>query len=235
MPYSFPPKITLLLAALAVPILASADTVTLDGQKFKDVHVTSGASMIYIRFPETGIMVSVPKANLPQKDIKLSKSRAERQQLSSQWQSARAKAPIELQRTMTLAEFKKKLEDDAKKDSEPVEPARPVIAERTNHDGVLKVTDNRGSKQLTNRPNRLASRSGRPKMFVNSDGTRIVTNDPGHFRGKEEYVEIDLNYEPIQIPKAFQGRKREVYLPTESFDGIVAYYAQHYKLDPSLI
>ena len=235
MMYSLSPKPILTLALALVPFSVSADSIVLDGQKFKNVHVTSGASMVYVRFPEDGVMVSVPKAELTSKDIVLSKDQGERQRLSTQWNTARAKAPADLQRTLTLPEFWKKREEDAKKPAVPDEPAHPVSIQATSISGVHEVTDNRGTKQLTNRPNRLAKRSDRPKMFVNSEGTRIVTNDPGRFRGNEEYVEVDLHYEPIKIPDAFKGTKRDVYLPTESFDGMVAYYAQYYKLDPSLV
>lgn len=235
MTYLSSPKIILSLAVALMPVCACADTVVIDGKKHKDVHVTSVASMVYVRFPDNGLMVAIPRADLPEKNIILSKNRAEREQLSAKWHSSRTKAPKELQRTFTLAEFRKKLEDDANKPPAPDLPAHPVAIEATSQPGVHQVTDNRGAKQLTNRPNRMANRAERPKMFVNSEGTRIVTNAPSRFRGNSEYVEVDLHYEPIEIPEEFKGRKREIYLPTDSFDGIVKYYAQYYKLDPSLV
>lgn len=226
--------IPIAVALAFAPFLACADSIMLGGEKHDHVHVTSGASMVYIRFPDNGLMVSVPKATLPSSNIKLSKDPQERQRLSARWRAARIEAPDELQRTLTLAEFQQ-LQSAEASESKTELPARPVRITSTDKPGVHEVEDTRGAKQLTNVARRQATGTARHKMFLDSEGTRIVTNNPRRFRNSDEYVEVDLNYEIIEVPEEFKGVKREHYVATDSFEGIVAHYARRHKLEPSLI
>ncbi|MFP6581380.1 MAG: lytic transglycosylase domain-containing protein [Candidatus Hydrogenedentota bacterium] len=176
-------------------------------------------------------MVRVPKILVPEDAITYTTDRARRREMSDEWQRKRKTISGGQRRTLTYIEYRKEISSPA----DDATPRRPVRIEPTDRQGIHTVTDTAGSKQLTNVPERLARNSGRAKMFVNRDGVRMITNAPERFRGDDEYIEVELNYEPIVVPERFKGRKRKTYESTDSFDSIVEYYADYYKLDAALV
>lgn len=219
------------VAAFAYETSASADSVVIEGRWIDNVYVSAGNTTYYLRFPDDGSMVSVPKVLIKESDITYTSDRVARKALSDEWQRKRKSVSANKRRTLTYIEYRKELNDPTM----GAAPARPESIEPTKRSGIHTVTDTAGSKQLTNVPERLAQNRGRAKMFVNSEGTRYVTNAPEHFRGDDEYVEVRLNYEPIVVPARFKGTKKKSYAAVGSLDGIIEYYADYYKLDPALV
>jgi hypothetical protein len=82
-------------------------------------------------------------------------------------------------------------------------------------------------------------RSGR-KIFVDRDGIDVLTNRPGKFQNDPEYVEVILQFDPIEIPEKFRAR-RHTRTPAAaeavagSYDEVVRYYAEQNGLEPNLI
>jgi hypothetical protein len=161
---------------------------------------------------------------LRESDISYTPSRAKRKALSDQWQARRSDLAPGDRQNLTYADFKKKLNEPA-----------PVAVEAESLPTAIVEEKTKSTLHATNRPKKLGRRSSRPKTFMNSSGTRIVTNAPGRFQGDSDYVEVQIDYERIEIPEQFKGRKLKRYQPTESFDSIVEYYADYYKLDSSLV
>ncbi|MFP6598271.1 MAG: lytic transglycosylase domain-containing protein, partial [Candidatus Hydrogenedentota bacterium] len=90
-------------------------------------------------------------------------------------------------------------------------------------------------RPLTNKPENYSRSKGNRRVFIDSKGTQIATNTPSRFQNNEEYVEIQLDYEQIQIPQKFKSRTTVQATDIETFDDIISYYANDYSLDKSLI
>src|SRR5687768_16191024 len=65
---------------------AYADSITINGQRHTNVHVSEGGSMYYARLPETGEIVSVRKS--PEAQVALDAPK-KREALLAQWKAAR--------------------------------------------------------------------------------------------------------------------------------------------------
>lgn len=215
------PKHPYTIALLLILALntAHADTVTLDGKRHTNVYVTPGTAFYYIRFAKDGVQISVPKEDLSERDIRISKNPEERKEISESWKTKRDAFPLNERNTMTYREWQK-----ANRAPDITTPKAVIPPVQT---PVIK---------LSNTSKNQSRSSGKAKIFMDSQGTRMLTNAPGQFQNNEEYVEIQLDYEPIDIPQKFKGRSTTKTPDSlETYDDIIAYYADYYSLDKSLI
>jgi soluble lytic murein transglycosylase-like protein len=73
------------------------------------------------------------------------------------------------------------------------------------------------------------------KVFLGTDGVATLTNRPEKFRGRAEYVEILMQYDPIVVPNRLKRYKStKVYAPDDVKE-IVREYAKKYSLDENLV
>lgn len=84
--------IAILLAILSAR--ASADTITIRGQRHENVLVRESPTMYYVQDPATGSVLNVPKSDVAEGAFQPSSDPAERAKLSGSWKSAREKAGL---------------------------------------------------------------------------------------------------------------------------------------------
>lgn len=211
-----------------------ADSIVVDGQRYDNVYIGSGSSMYYIQDPRTGSMTNVRKSKVRPEDVEFTKDRIERRKLWHSWKTKREAMDSSVARTISLDDWRATLRDGI---PETNRPQAAIVDSRTvSKNGILGKTNGAGIMQLTNTPDKLAKRGDGRKMFVNSQGTGIITNRPDMFRGNSEYIEVVLHYETIEIPEKFQAKGGRRHIPdVETFDDIVGYYAGRYKLEKSLV
>ena len=197
-----------------------ADIVTLDGVRYKNVYVTGGSELYYIRFADTGIQVSIPKNELDKKAIRMSKDAAERKRISDDWSKKRISFSIEERKTVTFREWQ--ASKNTPKVSAPTPPARPDPSQPR-------------VKPTSNTSRQYARSSGTHKKFVDSEGRQLLTNTPGRFANNQDYVEVKIGFEKIDIPTRFKSRPVIPSNKIETFDDIITYYAGFYGLDKALV
>jgi hypothetical protein len=208
--------ITILTIALLHPH-THADIVTLDGVRYKNVYVTGGSELYYIRFADTGIQVSIPRDELDKKAIRMSKDAAERKRISDDWSKKRISFSIEERKTVTFREWQ------ASKNT-------PKIAAPTRPDPAQPRV-----KPISNASRQYARTSGTHKKFVDSEGRQFLTNTPGRFANNLDYEEVKIGFEKIDIPTRLKSRPVISSNNIETFDDIITYYAGLYGLDKALV
>lgn len=209
---------TLCFALVLVAEGARADTITVDGVTHSDVFVRPGGAMYYVHVPADGSLFTVPRKSVKPEDLKLTLDKTERRALLQSWQSKLPSAPPGPEKVDQLDKLRDWNESRLKT-------------------GLSKGD---GPAQVTNRPEILASRRSGRKKFIDGDGIDTLTNRPAKFQNNPEYVEVILQFDPIEIPEKFRVRKHTRTLAaaeavTGSYDEVVRYYAERNNLDPDLI
>ncbi len=217
-----------ILASALAATCASADSIVMDGDTLSGVYIRSSASMYYIQNPRDGSTLNVLKADVPAKAVRISRSRKERAAILAAWKRKNGIAD----KPKTQAVHKR---------AEPIlldPPASIQAAMRDDADAeTLRTTKKSRVTMLTNLPSKVARQKSGRKVFVNSNGTRIMTNDPSRFYGSDEFVEVVLDYETIEIPTQFKSTttNHSAAKPFSNLDDIVTYYARYYNVNAHLI
>lgn len=219
-----------------LPLAVFADSIVVDGKWYRDVYVGSGAQLYYIQDPSDGSMITVPKSEVRPSDIHITEDRAERRKLRDMWKLKRLNRNKTTEPTETDEAWRAKLEDSLPR--REMRQATMELDEPVQKNGIQAKQSDDGVVHFTNvKKNTSSSSLGGRKMFMNRDGVAIMTNKPEEFRGREEYVEVTIHYDPIAVPKQFreaptQGRGA---LGGNTIDDMIAYYADRYRLDASLV
>ena len=72
-------------------------------------------------------------------------------------------------------------------------------------------------------------------LFRDKKGTPVLTNRPEKYRGKKEYIEIAIKYEPISIPSRFKTLTSADQYSASSVSELVKHYCRQYLLDENLV
>ncbi len=220
--------------AVFLTSLAAADSITIDGTRYENVYIGSGASMYYIQNPVDGSMISVPKAMVDDSDITITSDRTARRKLREAWKAQRANRTNGLPLTISYREWR-----DRRKMTLPI-PGSADAANETGETvyrrGIRAVKNRDGVVHITNRPRRSSSPTSGMKVFMDKHGVPIMTNVPEEFRG-EEYVEVVMHFELIDVPKEFRSAPARLRGPSSasSLDEIIEYYAGRYHVDKGLV
>lgn len=222
-----------ILCAL-IPAAALADSIIVDGQLYKDVYVGQGAQMYYIQDPSDGSMITISKSDVHPSDIHITPDRDERRKLRDQWKVRRLNRTTTVEATDSPEGWREEIHSALPK--REVSQATVELDEPVAKNGIRAKQTEDGVVHFTNVKSRASSLSGR-KMFMNRDGVAILTNKPEDFRGRDEYVEVTIHYEPITVPEHFRHAPTRAHgaLGGNSVDDMIAYYAGRYHLDPSLV
>lgn len=212
-----------------------ADSITIDGKRYENVYIGSGASMYYIQNPVDGSMMSVPKAMVSDSDITITADRAARRKLREAWKAQRLKRTEGLPLTISYQEWRDKL--NTTRPSSAPQNAAMTGDEIVSKKGIRAVQNRDGVLQFTNRPRRSRSPTSGRKIFVGKDGVAIVTNRPQKFQGRGEYEEIILDYEFIDVPERFRSAptRSSGLLTASTLDDIIEFYAKRHRLDKNLV
>lgn len=223
------------LFAVLTPFGASGDSIVIDGVRHSNIHISIGSSMYYIQDPHDGSLVSIPKSRVAESDVSFTADPARRKELRDTWKRRRDQREAGVPLTMSYEEWRKRLNRDL--------PA-PEIGRSTvdlispiSRNGIRAEQTGDGVVHFSNKTARGRTPMSGRKLFMGQDGVAIMTNTPGEFIGKSEYIEVVIHYEPIDVPVHFRSarsRSPERPLPT-SFDDIVAYYGRRYAVDRDLI
>lgn len=189
-----------------------ADSIAVKGRTYTDVFIRASSSLYYIQDPATGAIEIVHKDEVNPANVHFSEP-AEREAI--------------------LEAFKKKRESIGN----PLPPVEPVEIEPVVLDEPEVVAAPAPVPQLTNIPEKLQARREGRNVFVSGEGVGILTNQPQKFRGDRDYVEVVIHYDPIVLPKEFQGARPSRFGPSvpDNLPEIVSYYAKHYDLDEELV
>ncbi len=214
--------------------LVFADSIVLDGKRYENVYIGSGATMYYIQNPVDGSMISVPKSIVSESDITITADRSERRKLREMWKAKREQRSDGTPLTISYEEWQKRLQMTL--------PSRGFQNATTGDEiisknGIRAVQSRDGAVQFTNRPKRSrSSTSGRP-LFMGKDGVAIMTNRPEQFRGRDEYVEVIMHFDLIDVPKRFRPAptRSKGLAALSTFDDIVEFYAKKHRLDKNLV
>lgn len=208
---------------------AHTDSIRVDGKAFRNVLVSESDALFYIRIPKTGDFFSVLKSKATVSDVTLS-ARTERRKLQTEWRSnskAKKRAGITAPPDPNAPRIILPSTGESLKGAEVNAP--------DNGTGLLSVTKRSGDVHITNRPEDFARRQRDRKVFMSKNGTGLLTNRPAKFAQDEDYVEVEISYEVIEVPKRFTQTAVRRSLPSSHFDEIVQYYARHHGLDPMLV
>ncbi|MBI5094730.1 MAG: lytic transglycosylase domain-containing protein [Candidatus Hydrogenedentes bacterium] len=72
-------------------------------------------------------------------------------------------------------------------------------------------------------------------LFRDKKGTPVLTNRPEKYRGKKEYIEIAIKYEPISTPSRFRKYISPFQYSDANIAELVAEYSRRYVLDEKLV
>ena len=215
--------------------LVFADSIVLDGKRYENVYIGSGASMYYIQNPVDGSMVSVPKSMVSESDITITADRVARRKLREAWKIKRAQRGDGQPLTISYEEWRDRIRPTLPSGA----PLNAAITrdEIVSKNGIRAVQNRDGVVQFTNRPRRSGSPTSGRNMFMGKDGVAIMTNRPEDFRGREEYVEVIMHFELIDLPERFlPAPTRSNGLPAAtSLDDIIEFYAKKRRLDKNLV
>lgn len=219
----------LLVSLVAVmPVLSFADSIKLQGKVYHNVYVSPGNSMHYVRFAVDGSLVSIPNSEIDDNDVIFSDTAEERKIISNAW---KAKRSTSLNRdTLTFDEWRRQMILQANVSNEDDGPLEIESKDRQKSDFKILTKDSPSYARSTSR----GSGRGEIKKFVNSDGVSALTNIPGHFKGKPDYLEVDFEYETIVVPEKFKGSTPQL-ISNGTIDEVITHYASLYKLKRSLV
>ncbi len=102
----------------------------------------------------------------------------------------------------------------------------------------------KGAIVLTNTPEKFSESRGRMSRankndrihtFVTPDNTQIFTNMPDRFRDTSKYIEVQIDYDPIDIPSRFRKKSSLSAPDTSNIRELVQHYASYYNLDKHLV
>ncbi len=235
-------------AILSLCHFAAADSIVVDGKRYDDIYLGVGTHVYYVQNPADGSMFEVPKSEVREKDITITPDREARRRLRDQWRQRRMNKTFETPATagpgpastVSTPEDRSKpraVPAPAPREQAAVKPlAKPVVIS-----GFGLETKKDAGAVIGNIPQR-GGLNGR-KMFMDAQGTPVLTNTPDEFSGRPEYVEVTLHYEQIEVPERFRTASaapaaavaRKKVNGDNSIDEIVEYYARRYALDPSLV
>lgn len=212
--YKVVSPITLLFLFLCNVVFA--DSIIVDGQVYDNVYVQAGSSMYFVQNPADGTTLNVPKDSVKPTDVHLSRSTKKRLELLEAWIQKREQNGTGLASTISFDAWQSQLKSQttsAPKGSVDIKP-----------------------RLLTNTPGKVNNgRNGR-NMFMSKEGAGILTNLPARFRGDNNYVQVTIHYDPIQVPARFRNpQKRKGLYNASTIDDIVRFYANFYDLDPNLV
>lgn len=249
--------------ALLSPALANPDTIRVGGVTYENVYIGEGAQSYYVQNPADGTMITVPKSEVKEYDIEITPDRDERRRLRDQWRLKRANRTEASPDTQANEAWRAHLpeavaapepEAIVNKVNKVVAPGRaPALPPRaesvtkpnTGKPVVISSTSEVPGSSVPVKPIRLSNvkdlgaRYSGQKMFMDKDGVAMITNRPGEFEGRPDYVEVTIHYDPIEVPEAFRTPKanpaRQGAGVGNSLDDIVKYYAKQHALDPALV
>lgn len=210
--------IPLALTFLAcVAAVSSADSIIVNNKVYDNVYVQTGATMYHVQIPRDGSTLNVPKSTVKASDVRLSPSPRERMALLEQWIAKRQEKGASLESTMSIDAWRENLYQSINK---------------TDQD-----SDAPEQKFFTNIPHADENIRSAYSMFMSSDGAPVLTNLPGRYEGKDEYIQVILHYDPIEVPQRFrQSDKHAKRDPvTRTLEDYVRFYSNYYNLEKNLV
>ncbi len=254
------PALAGVCAALLGPAFAYSDSIRVGGVTYENVYIGEGAQSYYIQNPADGSMITVPKSEVKDHDIEITPDRDERRKLRDQWRLKRMNRSEASPSTPANEAWREDIpaavatprpeavvENVASPRRAPslppraetvgkAAPTKPVVISSTSE--VSGASTDAKPIRLSNVKDLGARYSGQ-KMFMDKDGVAMITNRPGEFEGRPDYVEVTIHYDPIEVPEAFRAPKagpaQRTVLAGNSLDDIVTYYAKQHALDPALV
>jgi hypothetical protein len=211
-------KASIALFFFAVILLGSsfvgADSLKTDSKNYDNVYVRTGSRIYHVLVPETGEMIKVSKKSVLNNGLVYTRSRKARDKIFEEWKRNRG----------------------LDKKPAPASDSSPTPLDRTEATQGRPNIEERLSSLLTNRPEERAKDGSSYRTFRSSNGTQLLTNDPNRFAEDDEYVEVLVDYETIDIPNQFKHTDVPgTPLSVDALEQVVDYYAKHYKLDKYLI
>lgn len=202
-----PRVVTGLIAAGMVGAVCLADSIVVDGRRYESVYVRQSPTMYFIQFPEDGRVLSVLKGQVDEADVHLTQDKNERARLHKRWKKNCAR--------------QRGIAPDA-----PYIPRVPRKPDEAPPEGVPVITSN-GIEYRTRRLDK--------PVFIGPDGVPVFTDNLAKYRNDEAYIEIMLEYEPVNVPGRFQRFASPGAYTSSMITEIVRHYAQVYRLDKNLV
>lgn len=186
-----------------------ADSIVIDGRRFDDVYIRTSPALYYVLFPEDGSTISVPKSKVPLEELKLTKSRSERDAILERWKAKRDERGIISRNDQGAAVWKEMIRDHYEE------------GDTRRSSGIV----------LTN-----LSREGveQRSAYLDDKGTIYLTNRPERLRGRGDLVEIKLDFRPVYVPPSLR-RTRPGAALGDAIHPIVQHFSQVYGLDKNLV
>ena len=185
-----------------------ADTISLDGITHEGVYVEKNRNMIFVKFPETGEILSARNARVNTDDYSISTNALYRRGLLKNFKKNRA---TRLRRKRAAEPFPR---DDRKDVHKAV------------REGHVTVTNKKRKRQ-----------SGDDfGVFQQRDGVIVLTNMPDKYEDSDAYIERDLGFNSVKIPVRFRSDAGSAaHLAGKEIKEIVAHYTAFYHLDEALV
>ncbi len=223
----------------------AADSIVVNGKHYDNIYLGVGTQVYYIQNPADGSMITVPKADVHEKDIVITPDREQRRKLRDQWRQRRMNKTFETSAT-TVSGTTAKPSSIVSKIAHPPAPKAREVVKPVEKPVVISGFGLEEKKDIGAVIGNIPPRGGLKgrKIFMDAQGTPVLTNKPEDFSGRPEYVEVTLHYEQIEVPERFRTASKTPVSSTvskkkvngdNSVDEIVDYYAGRYVLDKSLI
>lgn len=223
-------------ASVAFSVAASApavgDSIVVNGFKYANVYIMEGVTMYYVQFPKDGSTRHFSKSDVDPSTVAILEDEDARRALLRQWRQHQNGAELlsarEQAKRMSANNFKSKEEDEAREIDNVLKNPDVKI-------NGMEIVSVGGVPQLTNRPKKIANRNVGRAVFVDKNGVRLLTNTPEAFRGDEDYFEINLHLENIEIPTKYRNLKSPAQYATSTIQDVVEHFARAYVLDTNLV
>lgn len=237
------------VAVLLPSSSAHADAITVNGKRYENIYLGAGAELYYIQDPADGSMITVPKSAVRERDIEITADREERRKLRDQWRMKRMNKTSDTPDAAPSTDWKKELPQvvsppGPRPDATMKPVNQPVVISgfgREEKHTAQDTQDNERKKPIVIGNIQPGSGVKGRKIFMDQNGTPVLTNMPEEYSSRSEYVEVTLHFEQIEVPERFRIAKATTATSGRKVNGdsavedIVRYYAGRYALDESLV
>jgi len=237
----------LFATAVLAPTAIHADAITVDGKRYENIYLGAGAEMYYIQDPADGSMIHVPKSSVREQDIEITADREERRKLRDQWRMKRMNKTTDSPASAPATDWKKELPNvvsppGPRPDATVKSATQPVVISGFGREEKTSTDPERKKPIVIGNIKPGSGINGR-KLFMDSNGTPVLTNMPEEYSSKPEYVEVTLHFEQIEVPERFRTAKATKTSSAagkkvngdSAIEDIVKHYAGRYALDESLV
>lgn len=239
----------ILAAVCLFPAPAGADAITVNGKRYENIYLGAGAELYYIQDPSDGSMITVPKSAVRERDIEITPDREERRKLRDQWRLRRMNKTLDSPDSSPSTDWKKELPQviapPKPRTDATVKPLnQPVVIsgfgrQSTSSEADKETGEERKKPIVIGNIQPGSGIKGR-KIFMDENGTPVLTNMPEEYSDRSEYVEVTLHFEKIEVPERFRVTKATTASARKvngdsAVEDIVRYYAAQYALDEALV